>query len=94
MWWSIARAALRCPPIFYCLYAIVLLTKWAVWFPIMLIRFGLNAALDAALTTPNAGRLKRGRKLVGKLSSLEHHQHSSALKFRQRAAHLLHLFVG
>jgi hypothetical protein len=91
MWW-IARVVLRCPP----LYSLVLLTKWAVWFPIMLTRHGLNDALDAALTTAGAGRLQSGRKLVGEPANPEHRRSgtSSALKFRRLAAHFLHLFVG
>jgi hypothetical protein len=100
MWWSIARAVLRCPPVFYCLYSIVLVTKWAVWFPIMVVRYGLNDALDAALTTPDAGRLNHGRNLADEPSSPEQHRrngtdrHRGTLKFRQLAAHFLHWFVG
>ncbi len=93
--WSIARAVLRCPPLF----SLVLLAKWAVWFPIMLARHGLNDALDAALTTAGAGRLQGGRELIGEPSSVKHrrtgsHLQSGALKFRQLAVHFLHLFAG
>ena len=94
MWW-VARAVLRFPP----LLSLVLLAKWAVWFPIMLTRHGVNDALDAALTTAGAGRSRGGRKSVGEPSSPERrrsgsHRQSSALKFRQLAAHFLHMFVG
>jgi hypothetical protein len=48
---SIARVVLRSPASFYCIVSIMMLIKWAMWFPIMLIRYGLSDALDAALTT-------------------------------------------
>jgi hypothetical protein len=53
---SISRVVLRSPASFYCLVSIVMFIKWVMWFPIMLIRYGLSDALDAALTTPSVGR--------------------------------------
>jgi hypothetical protein len=63
--WSIARFILGKPPSSYCILGIVLLAKWIVWFPLMLIRYGFNDALDAALTTPAASRLIRNGKIGG-----------------------------
>jgi hypothetical protein len=55
--WSVARAVLRFPPMFYLLFGMVLVCKWAGWFPIMVVRHGLKDALDAALISPgNAAR--------------------------------------
>jgi hypothetical protein len=51
MWWSLAGAVLSFPPFYYCFFAIILFVKWMLWFPVMMIRHGLDDALDAALTT-------------------------------------------
>jgi hypothetical protein len=51
-------AVMNWPPLFYSALAIVLLCKWALWFPVMVVRLGLHGALDAALACPDgpAGR--------------------------------------
>jgi len=51
MWWSLAGAVLSFRPFYYCFLAIILFVKWMLWFPVMMIRHGLDDALDAALTT-------------------------------------------
>ena len=51
MWWSLARAVLSFPPFYYCFSAIILVIKWMLWFPVMIVRHGLHDALDVALTT-------------------------------------------
>jgi hypothetical protein len=53
------------PPMFYSVRAIVLLCKWTIWFPAMVVRHGLHGALDAALTCPRgaAGRSLPGRDI-------------------------------
>ena len=51
--WVIA-GVMNWPPILYFALAIVLLCKWTIWFPAMVIRHGLHGALDAALTGPGA----------------------------------------
>ncbi len=55
--WAIA-GVMNWPPMFYSALAIVLLCKWTIWFPVMVIRHGLQGALDAAVTCPGgaAGR--------------------------------------
>jgi hypothetical protein len=60
--WSIVRAVMRWPPSSYCMLSVVLFVKWVVWFPIMLNRYGLSDAVDAALTTPKVGHpIRNGR---------------------------------
>ena len=49
--WAIAEV-MNWPPIFYSALTIVLLCKWTIWFPAMVVRHGLHGALDAALTSP------------------------------------------
>ena len=53
----------RWPPSSYCMLSVVLFVKWAVRFPIMLLRYGLGDAIDAALTTPKVGRPIPNRKI-------------------------------
>ena len=48
--WTIAGAVLNTPAVFYPALAVVLLCKWTVWFPAILVQYGLYGALDAALT--------------------------------------------
>lgn len=47
MWWRIAGLS-RWRPVQHVLLGIVLLFKWVVWFPVMVIRHGFSGALDAA----------------------------------------------
>lgn len=75
--WSIARFVLGKPPSSYCILGIVLLAKWFMWFPIMLTRYGLNDALDAALTTPAASRPMRNGA-IGRTSPISHNQNVKA----------------
>jgi hypothetical protein len=49
--WAIAEV-MNWPPMFYFAHAIVLLCKWTIWFPAMVVQHGLHGALDAALTGP------------------------------------------
>ena len=49
--WVIA-GVMNWPPIFYSALCIVLLCKWTIWFPAMVVRHGLHGALDAALDLP------------------------------------------
>jgi hypothetical protein len=51
MWWSLAGAVLSFTPFYYCLLSIILIIKWVIWFPVMIIRHGLADSLDAALAT-------------------------------------------
>lgn len=56
MW--VMAGVMSWPPIFYSALALILLCKWTLWFPAMVLRHGLHGALDAALTCPGgvAGR--------------------------------------
>ncbi len=42
MWWSLAGAVLSFTPFYYCLLSIILIVKWVIWFPVMIIRHGLD----------------------------------------------------
>ena len=55
MVWRIMQLA-AWPPITYCLVVMVLVAKWTIWFPIMVLRHGRHGAIDAAL----AGRVDAG----------------------------------
>jgi hypothetical protein len=47
--WSVARFVFGKPPSSYCTLGMAWFAKWVLWFPIMLSRYGVNDALDAAL---------------------------------------------
>jgi hypothetical protein len=55
MLWRIMQIA-AWPPMTYCLSAMVLIAKWTIWFPVMVLRHGRHGAIDAAL----AGRTDPG----------------------------------
>jgi hypothetical protein len=50
MWWWIISTVLPWRPVNYSLLVLVIILKWAVWFPIMVIRHGWQEARHAALT--------------------------------------------
>jgi hypothetical protein len=64
MWW-VAQAMLRSPPVLYFLLGMVLVYKWAGWFPIMVVRYGLKDALDAALINPGDASKRSARAGAG-----------------------------
>jgi hypothetical protein len=50
MWWWIISTVLPWRPVNYSLGVLVIVLKWVVWFPIMVIRHGWQGARHAALT--------------------------------------------
>jgi hypothetical protein len=58
MWWI--GAALEWPPLMFCLRSVASASKWTIWFPIMVVRHGIDEAWWAALSNPR-GRLPRRR---------------------------------
>jgi hypothetical protein len=57
MWRWILTTVLPWRPVNYSLAALVVILKWVVWFPIMVIRYGWQEARHAALTPqPGASR--------------------------------------
>ena len=62
MWW-IVGAVLEWPPLLFCLRGVVWTSKWAVWFPIMVVRHGIRDARWAALSSPR-GRVPRQHRPV------------------------------
>jgi len=48
MLWRVMQIA-AWPPMTYCLFAMALIAKWTIWFPIMILRHGRRGAIDAAL---------------------------------------------
>jgi hypothetical protein len=69
--WRLALV-LRWPPARHVVFGIVLIFKWAVWFPVMVIRHGFSGALDAA--DVYRGRIGSGDKGEGASDALFHRQ--------------------